>query len=224
MSSTAMPHPGHGCRQEDQRPRQGYSEPKFGLGPGGKRERVHAGERPLQFRAMSWTAPRGAVRARAARPAPTAKARPFEFSLSRDEFLDLLFEELALPNLVKRHLASLKEYKRVRAGFAQTGVPTNINLVRTMRGATGRRIASSGPYTQRLKELEALLQEKSRHTGPSDPEVQALVREIEHIRTRMRAIPFIDTFDLRYNNRVPSLPADHSGGHVLPYGRVGLHG
>jgi uncharacterized sporulation protein YeaH/YhbH (DUF444 family) len=71
-----------------------------------------------------------------------------------------------------------------------------------MRGATGRRIASNGPYTKRLKELEALLQEKSLGAGQGDPEVQGLVREIERVRARMRAIPFIDTFDLRYNNRV----------------------
>ena len=32
--------------------------------------------------------------------------------------------------------------------------------------------------------------------------VQALVEEIEHLRARARAAPFIDTFDLRYANRV----------------------
>ena len=183
-------------------PGRDISEPKFGLGPGGKRERVHAGNDRFSS-GDELDRPQGGGQGQGSQASPDGEGEDsFEFSLSRDEFLDLFFEELALPNLVKRHLASLKEYKRVRAGYSQTGVPTNINLVRTMRGATGRRIASGGPYTQRLKELEALLQEKSLRAGPGDPEVQALVREIEHIRTRMRAIPFIDTFDLRYNNRV----------------------
>jgi uncharacterized sporulation protein YeaH/YhbH (DUF444 family) len=31
---------------------------------------------------------------------------------------------------------------------------------------------------------------------------RALVEEIEHLRARVRAVPFIDTFDLRYVNRV----------------------
>jgi len=31
---------------------------------------------------------------------------------------------------------------------------------------------------------------------------KALVEEIEHLRARARAVPFIDTFDLRYANRV----------------------
>jgi hypothetical protein len=29
-----------------------------------------------------------------------------------------------------------------------------------------------------------------------------LLEEIERLRARVRAIPFIDTFDLRYNNRI----------------------
>jgi hypothetical protein len=66
----------------------------------------------------------------------------FVFTLTREEFLDIFFDELALPNLVKRQLAQVDEYKRVRAGYTQTGVPTNINLVRTMRGAAGRRAAA----------------------------------------------------------------------------------
>ena len=66
----------------------------------------------------------------------------FVFTLTRDEFLDIFFDELALPNLIKQQLARIDQYRRVRAGYTQTGVPTNVNLGRTMRGAARRRIAA----------------------------------------------------------------------------------
>jgi len=133
----------------------------------------------------------------------------FVFTLTRDEFLDIFFDELALPNMVKRQLARIDQYKRVRAGYTQSGVPTNINLGRTMRGAAGRRIAIGSPYAARLRalelELRALLATLPVTTTTEDcdhPDVVRMRREIAHLRARIEAVPFIDTFDLRYNNRV----------------------
>ena len=126
----------------------------------------------------------------------------FAFTLTREEFLDLFFEELALPNMLKRHLASIAEFKRVRAGFTQSGVPANINLVRTMRGATGRRIAVGGVYRGHLRELEQQLAELLKTQGEDEPEVQLVKQQISRLRIRAGAMPFIDPFDLRYNNHV----------------------
>ena len=39
--------------------------------------------------------------------------------ISREEFLDIFFDDLALPHLVKTQLARISEYKRVRAGYSQ---------------------------------------------------------------------------------------------------------
>ena len=183
-------------------PAKGISEPQFSQGAGGHRERVSTGNDRFSTGDQVDRPPKGGEGAGGKASPDGEGLDAFEFSLSRDEFLDIFFEELALPNLVKRHLAAIREYKRVRAGYTQTGVPTNINLVRTMRGATGRRIASCGPFAERLRELEAALQEQRLLAGESDPEVQRLLREIAGIRARIQAIPFIDTFDLRYNNRV----------------------
>ncbi len=132
----------------------------------------------------------------------------FVFTLTRDEFLDIFFDELALPNMVKRHLARVEQYKRVRAGYTQTGVPTNINLGRTMRGAAGRRIAIGAPYAARLRALEQELharQDAAAQTGQDpqdDPDIERLHHEISRLHARIEAVPFIDTFDLRFNNRV----------------------
>jgi uncharacterized sporulation protein YeaH/YhbH (DUF444 family) len=126
----------------------------------------------------------------------------FMFTLTKDEFLDIFFDELALPNLVKQHLAHIEQYRRVRAGFTQSGVPTNINLARTMRGAAGRRIAVGGPYSAQLHALLAELEAKQHKLADDDPELERLRREIAHLRAKIDRVPFVDTFDLRYNNRI----------------------
>ncbi len=127
----------------------------------------------------------------------------FVFTLTRDEFLDIFFDELALPNLVKRQLARIDQYRSVRAGYTQSGVPTNINLARTMRGAAGRRIAIGGPYAAQLRALKDELKALLENARPEDePEIERVHREIAKLRTRIETLPFIDTFDLRYNNRV----------------------
>jgi hypothetical protein len=183
-------------------PGKDISEPQFGLGPGGRRERVHPGNDRFGTGDEFDRPPEAGKGAGGAASPDGEGTDAFEFSLSRDEFLDIFFEELALPNLVKRHLATARDFKNVRAGYTHTGVPTNINLVRTMRGATGRRIATRGPFAERMRELETAREEARAREGESGPEVHRLQRELSRLQARMRAIPFIDDFDLRYNNRV----------------------
>jgi hypothetical protein len=174
-------------------------EPRFRTGPGGISEDVHPGndkyhsgeevERPYGDDGMGSSA------------SPDGEGMDeFVFTLSREEFLDIFFEELALPNLTKKYLASLKEFKRVRAGISNAGTPNNINLVRTFRSATGRRVAIGGPYATELAELEEKLAEVT-----DEEEFTFLTEEIERVRTRISHIPWIDTFDLRYNyhDKVP---------------------
>ncbi|PKO37572.1 MAG: hypothetical protein CVU33_12335, partial [Betaproteobacteria bacterium HGW-Betaproteobacteria-6] len=130
-------------------PGKDITEPHFRHGQGGKREIVHPGndrfntgdsvDRPLD----------GSGQGAGGASQDGEGIDDFVFTLTRDEFLDIFFDELALPNLVKRQLARIDEYKRVRAGYTQSGVPTNINLVRTMRGAAGRRIAVGAPFAAR---------------------------------------------------------------------------
>ncbi|MFZ4537105.1 YeaH/YhbH family protein [Propionivibrio sp.] len=126
----------------------------------------------------------------------------FVFTLTREEFLDIFFDELALPNLVKRQLARIEQYRRVRAGYTQSGVPANINLGRTMRGAAGRRIAIGGPYAGEMRALEEELETLRQTLADDDPEIDRVRREIAKLRVKIEALPFIDPFDLRYNNRI----------------------
>jgi len=184
-------------------PGKDIAEPQFTLGKGGVWEQVHPGnDRFTQGDEVERPLDGGRGRGKGAASNEGEGVDEFAFTLTRDEFLDIFFDELALPNLVKRQLARIEEYKRVRAGYTQTGVPTNISLTRTMRGAAGRRIAIGGPYGAKLRELEEALENLLLSQRDGDPEVEALKREIAKLRAKIGAIPFIDSFDLRYNNRV----------------------
>ncbi len=126
----------------------------------------------------------------------------FVFELSREEFLNFFFDELELPNLVKRQLQQTITFKSIRAGFTSDGTPTNIHVVRSLRSALGRRIALSAEPMRELNEaqedLDKLLETRSEH----DPLIKAVMAQIHALKTRVANIPFIDPFDLKYSNRI----------------------
>ncbi len=123
----------------------------------------------------------------------------FVFQITQEEFLDFMFEDLELPNLIKRHITGADTFKTVRAGISSEGNPSRINIVRSLRAAHARRIALTGSSRARLKaalaELAAL-----REAGSTDqPSLARLEEEIAALRRRSDKVPFLDTFDLKYN-------------------------
>ncbi len=126
----------------------------------------------------------------------------FVFELSRDEFLDLYFEDLELPDLVKKQLARISAFKMIRGGITTSGTPTNINVLRSMRQATGRRVALASPNKRRLSLVEAELACLQRELVSDVVEMARLEKEIERLKKKIKSVPFIDTIDLRYNYRV----------------------
>lgn len=126
----------------------------------------------------------------------------FVFELSREEFLDLYFEDLELPDLVKKELARISTFKTIRAGVTTSGIPNNINVLRSMKQATGRRVALASPYKRRLKIAEEELERLQNEAVPDTTAIKELLKQIEHFKRRIELVPFIDTIDLRYNYRV----------------------
>jgi uncharacterized protein len=125
----------------------------------------------------------------------------FSFTLSQEEFLDFMFDGLELPNLIKRQLSGIEEFKKVRAGIANEGHPGKINIVRSLRSANMRRIALTAGRRRRLKELEEQLRlMELKKEGKRDAVLYAaLVEEIKKLSTAINRIPWLDTFDLKYN-------------------------
>src|SRR5450830_1439180 len=81
----------------------------------------------------------------------------FVFQLSREEFMNYFFEDLELPNMVKTQLTSTTDFKSQRAGYKTSGTASSLHVLRSLRGAMGRRIAVGGKSSRRLKAAEAEL-------------------------------------------------------------------
>ena len=123
----------------------------------------------------------------------------FVFQITQEEFLDFMFEDLELPNLVKRHLTGADTFKTVRAGISNEGNPSRINIVRTLRSAHARRIALSGSSRAKLREAKAELARLRLEEPDNFGDIQAIEDEIERLSARINRVPFLDTFDLKYN-------------------------
>jgi len=182
-------------------PSKDISEPFFHHGQGGDREQVHPGNKEFR-QGDKFPRPKSGKGGGKEASDQGEGLDDFVFELTREEFLKFFFEDLALPNLVKTKLATIKETTKVRAGHTTDGIPSNINIIRSLRGAMGRRIALRAPYYESLKEVEAELAECLKRYNETDAVIVALREEIEHLKQKIANIPFIDTFDLRYNNRV----------------------
>ncbi|ARB92510.1 YeaH/YhbH family protein [Legionella longbeachae] len=126
----------------------------------------------------------------------------FVFELSREEFLDLYFEDLELPDLVKKELAQISTFKTVRAGVTTSGIPNNINVLRSMKQATGRRVALASPYKKQLKNAVEELDKLQAQPVLDTDEIKKLENRIEFLKRKIQTVPFIDTIDLRYNYRI----------------------
>jgi uncharacterized protein len=123
----------------------------------------------------------------------------FQFALSRDEYLDILFDELELPDLAKTHLKEATALRTTRAGYSHSGSPSNLNLVRTMRNSLARRIALHRPRAPEIEDLEAEIAATRDEEGRAE-----LTARLERLIRRAKYIAYIDPFDLRYNRFEPT--------------------
>ena len=183
-------------------------EPSFGLGRGiGNRDFVLPGNEQYRVGDAIPKPPGGGGGGGKGRDgSPNGEGQDeFSFVLSRDEFLDLFFDDLKLPNLVKVKLKDLKVSKPARAGFSADGSPARLNHVRTMRNSLGRRIALRRPTEAEIKALEVALAAAEAEAPRDEIAIAELARQLEHKRRMRKTIAFIDPLDLRYNRfeRVP---------------------
>jgi uncharacterized sporulation protein YeaH/YhbH (DUF444 family) len=185
-------------------PVKDVNEPSFGHAHGGVWEVVNPGNQEYQ-KGDQINRPKGgggSGRGKAGNSDQTSED-DFIFELSREEFMNYFFEDLELPHMIKTQLTATTEFKPQRAGYTVSGTPSNIHVLRSLRGALGRRIAVGGSSRKRLIEAERELEELLVAGAPlDDPQVIELKRLIHHLHTRLLAIPYIDPFDLRYSNRI----------------------
>ena len=188
-------------------PKKDLSEPVFHHGQGGVRDMVHPGNQDY-LRGDRIKRPQGGQGGAGKGQASDQGEGEddFSFALSKEEFMQVFFEDLALPRLTRTQLAEVPEWKTHRAGFSSDGTPNNLDVVRSLRGAIGRRIAIGSDSRRELAELEARLAiNRAAALGgdvSAEGEILLLEDKIETLRARLGRIPYLDPIDLRYRNRV----------------------
>ena len=183
-------------------PGKDLEEPTFRSGQGGLRETVSPGNREFT------------TGDRVAKPAKGQGGRSlgqgeasdsgegvdeFVFQISQEEFLDCMFEDLELPNLVKKQLKDTTSFKYHRAGYSNQGNPAKINVVRSLQKAYGRRLALTGNRREGIKTLELKLMQLESSPEDETTEIQTLKLKIEKLKKLIKKIPWIDEVDLKFN-------------------------
>ena len=150
----------------------------------------------------------------------------FGFALTYDEFLDVIFDDLELPDLVKLTEKNSVSFVNRRAGYTSSGIPANLNVEKTIMSGIARRIALKKPKLRQIEELEA---ERNRVNeqinaiedsfapdgvmnilGATEAQLEKRERlidrlaelddEITTLKAKAKAIGFLDNVDMKYNN------------------------
>ncbi len=184
-------------------PRRDVSEPTFHHAPGGTREMVHPGNQEY-VRGDRIPRPQGGgAGGGRGNASPDGEGEDdFTFRISREEFMNYFFDDLALPRLIRTQLlADVPEWKLRRAGYVSEGNPTSLHVVRSMRVGLARRIAMGGEPRRELRQAEEALA-RLREAGAAPDEIVRAEAEVVALRERLKRVPFLDPFDLRFRNRV----------------------
>lgn len=136
-------------------PRRDISEPVFHHGKGGRQTRVFPGNKEFvtgdEFQRPEGGAGGGSGQGKASNQGEGED--DFTFSISQEEFLDFMFEDLELPNLVRKQLKDATAFETRRAGFTTSGSPDKLHIVRSLRAAHARRIALGGSERTEVRAL-----------------------------------------------------------------------
>lgn len=185
-------------------PTRGIEEPRLRHArDGGNRQRVYTGNRQYQAGDQIDKPPSGGGQGSGKDGSDDGEGEDdFRFALTREEFLDLFFEDLQLPDLVKTSLREVQTFKINRAGYSSSGTPSNLNVLRTMRNAYGRRLALHRPSSQSVRDIEVAIAQLRSKTPLSESEIQCLAKleaEMAALQRKLHVVPFIDPIDIRYN-------------------------
>ncbi|HEY1058444.1 MAG TPA: YeaH/YhbH family protein [Limnobacter sp.] len=165
-------------------PTREVSEPTFVYGQGGDTERVVPGNRDF-VPGDHIPRPQGGGQGQGGNdPGEGSGEDAFTFVLSREEFLNLYFDDLELPELLKREISSVKRFKSRNAGYTRSGAPTALSVIRTMKASLMRRVA-----------LEP------REEDDEDEDHDQLDLDLPDPSKRPY-VPFLDEVDLRFRHRV----------------------
>lgn len=122
----------------------------------------------------------------------------FRFMLSRKEFLDLLFDDLRLPSLVRSMLVEVEDTSFKRGGVVRAGTPSALSVQRTFAQSIGRRVAARSAANSRREELVEQMY-RAQQWGDAELAAETARKLREQHAPR---VPFLDPVDLRFRSPV----------------------
>ena len=154
-------------------PAKDLGEPVFQHGSGGQRTIIHPGNKEFVTGDRVKRPEGGAGQGSGSGASQEGEGLDeFVFELTKEEFMNYFFEDLALPDLVKKQLSAVPDVKRVRAGFTSDGTPSSLHVVRSMKqapvigsGVMCMRVASAMNFGSFMVSSNALRSAFTRYCG-----------------------------------------------------------
>ncbi len=175
------------------------SEPVFHHGDGGRRTIVHPGNKDYVAGDRVERPPGGKGGGSGDGDASNQGEGEdeFIFQLSSDEFIEVLFEGLELPNMSKRQLKGTNSFKYEHAGFSANGSPSKLSVGRTMRASKMRHIALNARRKREREEMRQLLL-AAQHAG-DELTLRRIGIALAALEKGIKKVAFLDDSDMRYN-------------------------
>jgi uncharacterized sporulation protein YeaH/YhbH (DUF444 family) len=126
---------------------------------------------------------------------PSITEDDFEIELSKEEFLKYVFEDYELPNMYKKFMEDVFNYKWKRAGYTSDGTPSKLSPTKTYENSLARRLAVKGAIEREIKRIEELLKKAT-----DQDEIDKLNKKLEELKFRLKNIPAFEHNDLRFRN------------------------
>lgn len=100
----------------------------------------------------------------------------FSFTLTKEEFLDLYFSDMQLPDFIKESKKGTAKWKMKRTGYSKEGIPPRLDLVKTLKQAMARRIATKS--TRYLDDIDLRYKHFTKHPFPVKQATMILLMDI----------------------------------------------
>lgn len=183
-------------------PVKDMNEPTFESdGQTGSRDRVYTGNKDW-IPGDTVDRPEGGAGGSGSEASDTGEGNDdFTFILTPEEFYEFLFDDMDLPDLMKRSMKQITKVVRRRAGYVTTGNPSQLDIRQTYKYAYARQRALGRPTTNDIEAAEEAVGVAQGSGNQFDVEMyEDVLNELKKAQAR---IPMIDEIDLRYRNYPP---------------------
>ena len=100
----------------------------------------------------------------------------FSFTLTKEEFLELYFSDMKLPDFIKESMKGSHKWKMKRSGYSKEGIPPRLDLVKTLKQAMARRIATKS--SRYLDDIDLRYKHFTKHPFPVKQATMILLMDI----------------------------------------------